>query len=121
MAPVLPPSSSSSSEVSESSHLPSPSPAHTTSPGQSPILQFSQATRRILAMAKQSGDMSSWMEVAPALLLAPFPRRRSFSRPGLDTIAEEEEEEGDHSEAEELKDKMGAAAAAAAAANFRDL
>jgi len=53
----------------------------------------------MLASAKQSKHMSSWMEVAPPLLLAPFPPPR---RPGLETIAEEEEEECDP-KAKELK------------------
>ncbi|KAI3412823.1 V-type proton ATPase subunit G [Psidium guajava] len=69
-------------------------------------------------MAKRSGNVSLWLEVAPALLLPPFPappprRRKSFGGPGLETIAEEDKEEGDP-EAEELEDE-------AAAGRFRDL
>ncbi|KAI6674933.1 hypothetical protein NL676_002839 [Syzygium grande] len=72
-------------------------------------------------MAEQSGDMSSWMEVAPALLLATFPRCSGC--PGLETIEEEgeeveEEKEGDYSRAAELEDETRTTMTTA---KFRDL
>lgn len=105
--------------VRSSRILSSSSPSPERSIPDIPVLRSNSTAT--LAMAEQSGDMSSWMEVAPALLLAPFPRCAGC--PGLETIEEEgeeveEEKGGDYSKAKGLEDETRTAMTAA---KFRDL